>query len=348
MSSFNISRNEIFFLGVALTSYRIFTNLPLIFTLSSGTGAPLSALLSGILVLFVAFLFSGLLKKTDILTQSTFAIYPLSLILLVYLILSSAHTLSEFSSFAGKVAFPTTPKWFLALFLITAAGIGAFGKIKGVLILSKHFVTFFVIVIFLLLGSVLVQCNFENLFPLLGTSAQDTLFKGFSGIFLYTDMLLLLFISPVDGFSSGCRKYLLLGGLLGIFICFSVVLTYTAKIPYPLSREEQFPLYLLTKEVYYGRFFQRVDAIILLISALWGMLVLSFNLCLMSKILNEVFGITALKVVIFPLSALTFFLCGIQQGTVSTLIAVTMTILILCLTVFFIIKPKKEVYVDES
>lgn len=348
MPSSSFSRNEIFFLAVSLTSYRIFTNLPLLFTLISGTGAPLSALLSGLLALLLIYLFSKLHKKSSPFRQNSFGQYPLSVILLGYLILSSIHTLSEFSKFAGAVAFPTAPQWFVALFFITAAGLGALGGIKGLLRIGRHFVPFFVVVILLLLGSVLVQCDFENLFPLLGTSAENTLGKGLSGIFLYSDILLLFFISPAEESSSASRPAFLLGSLLGILICFATVLTYTAKIPYPLSREEQLPIYLLMKEVYYGRFFQRVDAVVLLVSALWGMFVLSFNLCLMSKILSEVFGITPLKVVLFPLSALIFFSCTLSSGIIARFLPVAAATLTAVAAIFFITKSKKEVSSDES
>jgi len=84
------------------------------------------------------------------------------------------------------------------------------------------------------------------------------------------------------------------------------VLSYTAKIPYPLSKEESFPLYLLVKEVYYGRFFQRIDAAVLLIAALWGMSALSFNLYLILKIMKESFGVGSFKVSAFPVTVTVF------------------------------------------
>jgi spore germination protein KC len=61
------------------------------------------------------------------------------------------------------------------------------------------------------------------------------------------------------------------------------------------------------KQVSYGRFFQRVDAIVLLVSSLWGMLSLCLQLCLITKIFSKTFNVNSKPAVIIPLCFSLFF-----------------------------------------
>lgn len=307
MKTSTLKGGEIFCLCISLTTFRIFTGLPLIFTNISGTGAPLSALLSGILAFaFVLFRYKGqsILSRT----KTPLGRYTLSGLALIYLGVSALFTLTEFSRFAKATAFPTTPLWFISLFFIIAAGIGALKGTKPLLRICRYFVPVFVAVVFLVILSVLWKADLTNLFPLLGNGTSDTLSRGLSGILLYSDILLIFLIDQSSGYEDKARRFALWGTVLGIVVCFFTVLAFTAKIPYPLSKDGQFPFYLLMKEVYYGRFLQRIDAVVLLVSALWGMFSLCLHLSLMTKILKDTFEVTSKPAAIFPISAALFFL----------------------------------------
>ncbi len=298
---------EIFCLCLSLTAFRIFTSLPLIFSFTSGTGAPLSALLSGIgAIVLILLCYQGRSIMDSI--KSPFAKYSLSVLALIYLAASACFTLTEFSQFAKATAFPATPLWFVSLFFVTAAGIGALKGTSPCLKLCRFFIPVFVAVIFILVLSVLWKSDLTNLFPLLGNQITDTLGKGLCGILFYSDLPLILLIDQPSNAPKKMRRFALWGTIFGVLVCTFTVIAHTAKIPYPLSKDGQFPFYLLMKEVSFGRFFQRVDSIVLFISVLWGMFSLCLNLSLMAKILCETFEITSKPAIIFPLSAVLFFL----------------------------------------
>lgn len=323
---------EICCLCVSLTAFRIFTSLPLIFTQISGTGAPLSALVSGVLAIVFILLFY---KGQNVLSpaKSPFARYAVSVSALIYLFASALFTLAEFSRFAKIISFPTTPLWFISLLFIIAAAVGAYKGTSPLLRICRYFIPVFLSLIFLIILSVLWKADPSNLFPLLGNGAAQTFGKGLVGILLYSDIPLIFLIDRPKDRNDNLRRSALLGCTIGVLVCFFTVLAYTIKIPYPLSKNEQFPFYLLMKEVYYGRFFQRVDAIVQLISALWGMFSLCLHLSLITKIFSKTFKVSSRPAVIIPTSVILFFLS--ISGTVNILPILVFSAALLAVIILF-------------
>ncbi len=313
MNSSHTSMSYLLPVGISLSAYRIFTNLPSSFTRFFGTGAPLFSLISGLFFFAILFFLTKRLLITDCenifslaeKTLGVFGKYFLFVLFFIYIFVSSAFLVNEFSSFSKLVAFPLSPKWFIAIFFVLAASIGALSAIESLGKLFVLFLPLFSLIISFFLVTVLFESRTENLFPIMGT-AENFTFPNFSSTLLvFSDILLIFLLSPQN--ARAIPKAIFCSFILGFSIVFLFVLTYTAKIPYPLSKDETFPLYLLVKEVYYGRFFQRIDAIVLLISAIWGMLNLSLNFCLLVALSQDMFGIKNRLVMVFPISASVFF-----------------------------------------
>ena len=313
----NCRTGEIYSLVFILLTTKLFTNQSLLFAGISGTGAPLSAICSGLVALVVICISTRRFYRNpdggNIISRGekrfgTIGKYLICLILIGYLALSSAYVLNQFSHLAKLVAFPTAPLWFVAVFFAVAAFAGASAKEDGILRTSKFIVPFLLITILVLLISVLCQSNFLNLFPILGAGVSNTVFKGLSGITFYSDIALVFLINPFSTSPKSTKNAIIFASTTAIIINALAIITFTAKIPYPLSQEGDFPMYLLLKEVYYGRFFQRIDAIFLLASSFCGMFSLSVNFCLITKVLEQAFDITHRQAALFPVIATTFLL----------------------------------------
>lgn len=325
--------SEVFGLVFILLTTKIFTNQSLLFVGISGTGAPLSALCSGIAALIIIYISTrrfyhnadsgNILQRVQKLSGH-FGKYLMAFILLGYLTFSSAFILNEFSHLTKLIAFPTAPLWFVALFLVIAALTGSLSGGIGLLRISKFIAPFLLATMLLLLISVLCQSDFLNLFPVLGTGIENTLGKGLSGITLYSDILLVFMINPSSGSSASTRNAVLTASVIAAIINILAILTFTAKIPYPLSLDGDFPMYLLLKEVYYGRFFQRIDALFLLASSLCGMFSLSLNFYLITKVLAQCFDITHYQATLFPVAVIMFLLglgcLPVTQNIITTIL----------------------------
>ncbi len=344
----NCRTSEIFSIVFILLATKLFTNQSLLFAGISGTGAPLSAICSGLVALLVIYISTRRFylnpdgRNIISLTEKHFGVfgkYLISIILIVYLALSSSYILNEFSHLAKLVAFPTAPLWFAAVFFVVAAFAGASAKEDGILRISKFIAPFLLTTILVLLISVLCQSDFLNLFPILGTGATNTIGKGLSGVTFYSDIVLVFLINPFSTSPKTTKNAIFTASTIAIIINILAILTFTAKIPYPLSQDGDFPMYLLLKEVYYGRFFQRIDAIFLLASSFCGMFSLSVNFCLIAKILAQSFDITHRQATLFPISATIFLLSmgylPISQTTVSnSLFPMTFVILGIILLIY--------------
>ncbi len=320
---------SISFLVISLLCFRIFTNIPMLFVRISGTGAPISSILWG-LAFFIAVFF--LTKKQYVPffpnnNQNVFLKHLLCFVFLGYLFFTSVYYLRELSGFLRLAAFPTSPLWFIQLIVLTGAICGCFGGVKSIVRATSIFVPLFVVIFVLLIFSVFPQGNSSNLFPVLGTGAANTLGKSFWGITMYSDIALLFLLNSEDFPLSKYRQGILWGVLAGIVLNTAIIITFTAKIPFPVSQTEKFPLYLLLKEAYFGRFFHRIDAVMIIVSSLWTMISLSLNLHFITSLLGNIFEITSRRSIIFPVSGIIFFIASGVLGFVPYIEICSLTIL---------------------
>lgn len=317
-----------------LLTYRIFTRIPSLFPRTAGSAAAVSALYSAIIAFLIIWIISTTfcrLSHKNILDTAG-AVFGkigrklIALIILFYLGISSIIALGEFSEFTKLVSFPTAPLAFCAIFFFVAATLGAFGGFNALSRMHRLFIPLSVSVLTFVVISTLWKGDLSNLFPILGRGAENVFGKGISGVIMYTDITLLFLIAPSQNTPQENKRTLLTASAFSFLIVIAVMFAFTVRIPYPISAEGQFPVYLLFKQIHYGRFFQRIDAILLFAATLSGMLYLSLNLFFFTNILRTDFGLSDTKPVIFPL-ALAFFFCVAGVKFIS---AQTLNILLFC------------------
>lgn len=343
---------SVFFFAVILATNKLITNAPLLYTANAGTGAPISALVSGLLILGIIWFFSYRLisdNNKNIFTftetsnkPATFSTLIFGIFLVSYLFLDSVYILTETVGLLKAISFPESPLWFVAVFLVLGAICGAFGGYFNLLRISGFIAVFFLTVLTFLFFSVLIQSEATYLFPILGEGIQGITSGGTSGITLYSDILLLFLLKPENTSKKQMRNTVIIATAVGVLFTLLLTITYTAKIPYPISTQENFPIYLLLKEVYFGRFFQRIDAIFLLSSTLCQTLSLGLNLYLIFKTFKHVFNITSARTIIFPTAILLFSsIAGVIS--VSTNIISISAYFIFGLFAIWAFLPQKEV-----
>ena len=250
------SPRETFFLILVLMTNRLFTNFPIIHNRVSGTGAGLSAgisvVIAYLLIYFIAARFfvtdnENIITKTEKIFGKT-GKFILSLLLTAYLLISTFYQLTEITDFAKLIAFPTAPFPFIAGFFAVAAIIGALSGAKALFRTSGYIIIAFGTSLSLLLSSALFQSDFTNLFPILGTGSVNVFKGGFAGSTMFSDIILLFILKPSFKTVKSARRTILSASAVALGFAFLVTLAYTAKIPYPVSSNEHFPLFLLLKE----------------------------------------------------------------------------------------------------
>ncbi len=328
------SSHDVSLLIINLLTYRIFTQIPMLNIQSANTSAPLAALSGGAIWIFVIFLVALSLSKYNggnILdaAQSAFGTVGklvIALIFALYLVLSAVFALSDFSKLISLIAFPTSPMWFVTGFLALGGVMGAMGSVRSVARIHGIFVPIILIVFVLLIASTIFPCGNTDI---IGNSPQNLTLSfenTLSQITLYGDIILLFLIAPTKESRLIMTKKIGYSCIIALALNVLFYLAFMLKIPASIAQNGQFSVYLLMKEVYFGRFFQRLDAMILLISALTSMLYLSLNLNLLSTVLTQSFRLRQNPIVSVISGILVFYLALngwiFPKGALSNLIYV--------------------------
>lgn len=287
-----------------LLTYKLFSNLPARFAEGAGTASWLAAVYSGAAAFLIILLITALYKKCGKrslieLAESAFGSagkYAATVFIMLYLLISAVFTLREFTGMVKFISFPTAPEWFVVLFFAAAMllsvnrGMDSIIRTHVVAIPASAFLTV------VIMASAVGYGDAENLFPLFGNSAGNVFGKGLWGISMYSDIILLFLVNPFCSSADDLKKTAVGVSALGVAINVFFILTLAAVIPYPVPRGMQYPVYQLLKTVYYGRFFQRIDALYMLAVVLSGMLYLSFVLFLLTYIMKKSFGTSRTRV----------------------------------------------------
>ncbi len=309
-----LADTELCFLAINLMIYRIFTNIPKNFEEKSAMAAPIAAIISAILAFLTIKIILVFFKRSedgsllDVAKTSfgNLGKYIFSIILVVYIFLASIYTLNEFSSLIKLMAYPTTPLWFIKLFFIIAAVLGSVCGLSAVVRVHAIFVPILMTLTLIVSFSAMKYGNILNLTPVLGKGDEQIISSGLSGLFLYSDVFLLLLVKQFYDKKMSLDSILPKATIFASIINIIVIFAYVFVVPHPMLDEVQFPIYTLLKEVWYGRFFQRVDAVYMLFLAISGMLYLTVSVSLITYILRQCFSVMAKKVMIIPVALIIF------------------------------------------
>ena len=320
--SYGINPREVSYIIINLLVFRLFTRVPVLFSRVSGTAAALNSLYSGLIVLaLLLFLLTMLKDRFNIsIMNRAKAVFGragqiiVCVFVILYLAVSAIVALKEVSMLAKLLAFPAAPMAFVSMFFVVAAFLSVLGGIKTVSALHRLFVPFTVAILAVTVISTLRQGNLTHLYPIFGLGIDRLFGTGVSGVVMYTDIVLLFLISPEASASQeaedkefATKSSVLCSAAFGIVLTVLIIFAFNVRIPYPVSAEGQFPIFLLLKEVHYGRFFQRIDAALLLAAVLSGMLYLSLNLSLFADAFKRCFNLSATRPLAAVMAPLFFF-----------------------------------------
>jgi hypothetical protein len=94
--------------------------------------------------------------------------------------------------------------------------------------------------------------------------------------------------------------------LLSAISLVTSVLIYLSAFPYPTALESFLPIYQLARLINYGRFFQRVESIFVLIWAASALIYLSTGFFFILHVFRKTFGLKYYKPLIIPMAILIF------------------------------------------
>ena len=353
---------ELASLTVNLIIYKSFTDIPRRFLEGGGSAAFLSALISGAAAYLIIWFLPVIYNETK--TESIFellekrfskAVSALAgLVISAYIILSAANALEGIAVFSIISAYPSAPFVYIGLFFAVAAVLATLRGMNGIIRVHSLIVPFCVVITLVLLPSVFKSADINNLFPVMGKGTFVVFKTAFSNISYYLDFILIFLINPFYKNGKGHTKIIRLSGAAGILVNLFIILCANLILPQPVSSAIKFPLYQLMKTVYFGRFFQRIDAIYLFSVSLSAMEFISFSVFLVSNIFKKVFSLNAGRPLAPTVSASVLLLSLIiYKNTFPSIKALTgifeaAAVLLIALIPFFSLKNRKGGVKDDK
>ncbi len=316
MTNYNPVPRDLSLLAINLLTYRIFTRLPMTLIKSADTSAFLTVFLCGsvfviALIILCKFVFkysSGNILDT---AEKVFGIWGrviVSAVFAIYLVVSQTFALSEFAELIKLIAFPTSPIWFVSGFLILGGIWGALGNNQSVIRLHGVFMPIILSIIALLILSTIFPNNSSDTIVPIFDSNTFSIKLITSQFMLYGDIALLFLLLPIGKDNRNVTKNFVCGSIFAVLLNTLFILAFVLKIPSAIAQNGQFPIYLLMKEVYFGRFFQRLDALILLACAVSSMLYIALSLNLLTDVLHQGFKIRQKRIIPLIFGTLSFLL----------------------------------------
>lgn len=342
---------------------QIFLNLPRLASETSGTAGWLMLLYSGTIAFALFALISALYRKYDGMNLfdiiNNFSGRPLliliGLIYAAYLIFAGMITLREFSENLKTISLADSPLSFVSLFFLASIVLGSYSGINTLGKISAIAVPAIIAAVIFIGISASQFSDVSRIMPILGLGPKSiflhgvprvSVFSGISVLFLLADKLKTSKTFSFVGFWSL--------GVSIVFIVFSTFI-YLTVFSYPTSNEYFLPSYMLARIINYGRFFQRIESLFLLIWVFGAFLYMSIAFYFAAFSIQKSFGMESHRPLIPSLALIVYSLSFIPDSLISSIkletdlfrnfagiITYGLTILVLLLAALFG-KKKKEV-----
>jgi len=235
-------------------------------------------------------------------------------VFIVYLVSILSIVLREYAENVKTVSLPSTPIVYIMGFFAISMIVGAYAGIEALVRTSAISVPIIAFAFFIIILGVSQYYDITNLFPILGTGAKDIFIEGIPKISFFSAISILFFMSP---FIRTHKSFKSVGyisiTIAGILLTFST-LAYMLVFPYPASLENILPIYSLARLINYGRFFQRIEALFVVIWDTVAMLYLSTGLFFTVYIFKKTFKLVYYKPLIIPFTIIILGLSLIPQS----------------------------------
>lgn len=314
MGTEKIGKIEAIFLILSFIINLIILSLPRIIISTSGSASIINTVYISIIALIIVLLIYKLLSAfpgQDVLDISlflggkSFKIIVGSLFIIFFLF-TAFSVLKSFSETLNTIYYYTTPPYFVTgVFCIIIAyacslGFKAISR-ANVLILPLSILSIFLLLIFNMRFF-----TFERIFPILGYGINETFFSGLQNLVAFGNIAIIYFLPSILKDSNELKKASVWAIIWSSICLFISVLTILLLFSYIGQSHGIMPFYLASREIEFGRFFQRLDAVFILIWTISIVCFLSILVLLAIKILKNLTNIQNSRFIAITFSIILF------------------------------------------
>lgn len=311
-----IGKIETLALFITIISNNIIINISTIILNVTNTGAWVNVIYLTVICLLLTLLICKFFKpfiNSDILDVSYFLggkvlKYIVAILYIILFLSFSALCLRYFANSLNIIYFNNTPLVLLILFLLVPAAIAGKAGLKAVSGSNIIFVPIYVLSLLVFFFAAIRFFDWQNLFPIFGNGIKETFLTNATNIFAFNVVAYLYFLKPFLKDENHYKKISIFAVIMcGIYLLISI-LTLLMTFSFISHTDETLSMYLVTRLISFGRFFQRIDAIFIFT---WILVILSFislNLFIIAHIIKKTTRLKSHSELVFASSALMFSL----------------------------------------
>ncbi len=309
--------SEAFAMTVVFLGTKVFLGYPRIMVQFGSTAGWLIILVNLAVAVVMWLVISSLLARypgKSIMTVNELVLGPVlgfgvNGIIFVYTTVSSSINLRLFSEAVILTALPEAPISSLAFLFILPAWVGAYLGLES-LSRSSHIAFPFVLAgVIIVLLALYPYWNWKQLLPILGEGVMPILKYGILGVTNFTEIFLLAYFAPYFAFRPQQLRYVGLFCLIFIALIFiAVVIVYIMVFPIPTATETLAPFYQLSRTIFLGRYFQRVESLFILYWTFIAFLRLSLGILVSAILLQDTLKLPYYRPLLPALCILVFSL----------------------------------------
>lgn len=227
--------------------------------------------------------------------------------------------LREFTEHIKILSFTKSPVTFIMLFFTLGMIISVHFGIESLTRSASIALPIISIGIIIVVAGSIKNFEFSNLMPIFGKGPYDIFVGGLPRVSIYSGLISLFFIPPFMGEYKNIRKIGITVIILSGLILTLGVLAYLLVFPYPISANNVLPFFELSRILEYGRFFQRIESVFLLIWTLSGLLYLSCGLFFIVYIFSKTFKLKYYRPLIIPFTLIMFAISLIPESLMEVM-----------------------------
>ena len=275
-------------------------------------------------------------------------------IVFLFLLYIAPVILREFSENMKIIALPQSPLSFVMLFFLTGMIVAAYLGLEAIVRYSAIIVPVIAAGFLLIIAGSVQYFDISRITPWLGSGPYEIFVKGMPRVSVFAGVILVYLLFPYIKTYKNFKTvgYASIG--LSAFFFFIGVLAFSLIYQYPTGTESFLPIYQLARLIDYGRFFQRMESIFVLVWAASALLHLSTLLYLIAYVFKKTFKLEYYKPLVIPFSIIVYTLGFFPHNLISAieleksfrtfawLVAFLLPIILLVIARFIKKRTKKE------
>ncbi len=325
METDKINNVEAIFLIIIVMLTHIILSLPNSILISTGPAAVINTLYVSILVIIFFLIINKLFspfENKDIIDVSEFVGgKPLKILTSIlycgYLIFISSILLLNFSENLQIIYYPNAKIWSIILiFIIVAVIVNKLG-FKNVVKSNALIIPLILVSIIIIFCASFSELEPEKMLPLIGYGFSETFIKGSSNVFAFGGLIYLFLIRPNLKNSKDYKKIGIISIIISALYLILSVASLLLQFPFIQTGTEVLSAYLTCRNIEFGKFFERTDALFIFIWILAFISYISVIIAYIVKVNKKNISIKNPSILIYLIAILIFIITLIPQNIVQ-------------------------------